>query len=70
MPEHKPESLLRRAAIGIWFCAIAVIGLLQFYGRAYRGPAFAPDTAAWLWLGGSIVLVVLGVWIIVRAARR
>lgn len=70
MSDRKPESLLHRAALGFWFCAIAALGLLQFYGRAFRGASFSPDTPAWLWLAGSLVLVVLGMGIIVRAARR
>ena len=70
MSDREPESLLRRAALGLWFCAIAALGLLQFYGRAFQDGAFSPGTTAWLWLAGSLVLVVVGIALIVRAARR
>lgn len=70
MPDRKPESLLRRAALGFWFCAIAALGLLQFYGRAFHAATFSPDTPAWIWLGGSLVLMIFGLGLIVRAARR
>ena len=70
MPDRPPESMLRRAALGLWFCAIAALGLMQFYRRAFHEGAFSPDATAWLWLGGSLVLAVLGTVLAARAARR
>lgn len=64
-----PDSLLRRCAMGLWFCAIATLGLLQFHAHAFDGAQFAPNLVAWLWLGGSVVLGGLGLGLIVRAAR-
>lgn len=62
-------SLLRRAALGLWFCAIAALGLLQFHMRAFDGGVFAPTTVAWLWLGGSLPLAVLGIVLVFRARK-
>lgn len=67
---HRRESLLRRSALGLWFCAIAVLGLLQFAQRAFDGTGFAPGAVAWLWLGGSVVCGLAGGALIARAARR
>ncbi len=70
-----PPGLLRRGAIGIWFCAIGALGLLQFYMRAACqrtscGGSFAADTIAWLWLAGSVVVALAGIAILVRAVRQ
>lgn len=70
MTDRKPERLLRRAALGFWFCAIAALGLLQSHRHAFPDGQFAPDLIAWLWLGGSAILAVLGIGIIVREIRR
>lgn len=69
MSDREPGNLLRRAALGFWFCAIAALGLLQWHRHAFPEGPFAPDMIAWLWLGGSAVLATLGIAIIVRAAR-
>src|SRR5690606_41037208 len=47
---------LRRYALGLWFCAIAALGLLQFRMRAFEGRVFDPTAVAWVWLAGSCVL--------------
>ena len=65
-----PDSLLRRCALGLWFCSIAALGLLQFHGRAFEDGHFAPTMVAWIWLGGSVVLGGLGLALVVRALRR
>lgn len=70
MSDHKPESLIRRAALGFWFSAIAALGLLEFHRHAFPDGRFMPDLVAWLWLAGSVVMATLGIAIIVRAARR
>lgn len=70
MPGRQPESLLRRAALGLWFCAIAALGLLQFHARAFEGARFEPTPVAWIWLGGSLALGGLGAVLLIRALRR
>ena len=69
-----PDSLLRRCALGLWFCAIATLGLVQFHARAFDDGRFDPGAIAWMWLGGSVVLAGLGLVLLVRAllahARR
>lgn len=64
-----PDSLFRRCALGLWFCAIAVLGLLQFHARAFDDGRFDPGAIAWMWLGGSIVLGGLGLVLLLRALR-
>jgi hypothetical protein len=56
--------------LGLWFCAIAVLGLVQFYARAFADGHFEPTRIAWAWLGGSVVLAVLGLAWLVHALRR
>ncbi|MGH8085748.1 MAG: hypothetical protein ACREPV_10785 [Lysobacter sp.] len=65
-----PDSLLRHCAMGLWFCAIAALGLLQFHARAFDDGHFAPNPVAWTWLGGSIVLAGLGLVLLIRAIRQ
>ena len=65
-----PDTLLRRSALGLWFCAIAAVGLLQFYARAFDDGRFEPGAIAWIWLGGGIVLGAIGLTLLVRAWRR
>ena len=65
-----PDTLLRRCALGLWFCAIAALGLLQFHARAFDEGRFEPNAIAWAWLGGSVVLGALGLALLVRALRR
>jgi len=65
-----PDSLLRRCALGLWFCAISALGLLQFHARAFDGDRFEPTPVAWMWLGGSIVLAGTGLVLTIRALRR
>lgn len=67
---HPTDSLLRRCALGLWFCVIAALGLLQFRGRAFDAGEFAPSPVAWIWLGGSIVLGGLGLVLLIHALRR
>jgi len=68
MPESKP-GLIRRCALGLWFCGIALLGLLQFFGKALRGDGFHPGTIAWIWLTGSVVFATLGIAAIFRELR-
>lgn len=71
MPVPPSEtSLFRRNLLGAWFCGLSVLGYLRFFMKTLREPALPPDTVAWLWLAGSVVLSLLGIAIIVREARR
>lgn len=65
-----PDTLLRRCALGLWLCAVAALGLLQFGMRAFDGGVFAPTSIAWVWLGGSVVVAVVAVVLLVRALKR
>lgn len=68
MPESGP-SLIRRCLLGLWFCGIAVLGVLQFFGKAFRGDGFHPGTIAWIWLAGSVVFAALGIAAIFHELR-
>lgn len=71
MPEPpRQESLLRRCAMGLWFCAIALLGLLQFSQRAFDDGRFEPGLLAWLWLAGSVACALVGAVLLARQWRR
>lgn len=63
------DTLLRRAAVGFWFCGVGALGLLRFYLAAFRDGDFAADSIAWIWLVGSIVVSVIGIALVARAMR-
>ena len=70
MPSPPPgEGFLARAALGLWLCAIGVLGLLQFWLRAFGPEGFDPDLIAWLWLCGAVVVIAIGIAAVIRAAR-
>ena len=52
---------LARRALGLWFLAIAALGLLRWWMKVGREGAAAQTPDAMLWLGGSIVLAIVGV---------
>lgn len=65
------SSLISRYALSLWFVGIATLGLVQFFGKAYRGGnGFQPGAIAWLWLAGSLLLIVLAVFLAWRERRR
>ncbi|MBW3549460.1 MAG: hypothetical protein KY442_01180 [Proteobacteria bacterium] len=68
MPLHD-DNLLKRGAVGFWFCAIGAVGLLRFYLGTLRADASAIDAVAWTWLIGSAVISVAGIVLVVRAVR-
>ncbi|MDQ3618005.1 MAG: hypothetical protein M3374_04720 [Pseudomonadota bacterium] len=63
-------SLLRRGELGFWFCGLGVLGLMRAYLAAFRGGGFAADAVTWLWLGGSALVTVIGVALVVRALQQ
>lgn len=70
-PAPKPGTRrLARYGLGLWFCGVGALGLLQFYLRAFDDGVFQPGAIAWLWLAGAVVVVVIGVAAIVHAARH
>ncbi|HEY5849954.1 MAG TPA: hypothetical protein VIT62_04200 [Lysobacter sp.] len=70
MPHPIPgSSLLQRCALGLWFCAIAVLGLLRYAMRYVRDAEHAGDPVMWLWLVGSLLVGAIGVRLIIRAMK-
>ncbi|HJR74268.1 MAG TPA: hypothetical protein VJ806_11590 [Luteimonas sp.] len=45
-------------ALSLWFLGVGVLGLVQFFGKAYRNE-FQLTAIAWLWLIGSLLLIAL-----------
>lgn len=65
-----PDSPLRRSALGLWLCLVALLGTVQFLGRAFVDGVFAPGFIAWLWAGGSLLVGAIGVVLVGRALIR
>jgi hypothetical protein len=58
-----------RHALALWFIAIAAIGMMEFHRAAFARGVFAPVLIAWLWLGGSLLLLAIAVAMLLRAHR-
>jgi hypothetical protein len=56
----KCRGWLARNALGLWFLAIAALGLMRWWMKVAREDAvtYAPDVA--LWLAGSIAMAAIG----------
>ncbi len=63
-------SLIRRCALGIWLCGIALLGAVECrrYSLASGGLSMTP--VAWTWLLGSLVTGAIGITLLVRELRR
>jgi hypothetical protein len=62
-----PSSLLQRSALGLWFLGLGALGLVRWWMRHARDAQADSDPVMQLWLGGSIGLLLLGGWLLVRA---
>jgi hypothetical protein len=71
-PQRPPTSvsLLRRCALGIWLCGIALMGVVEFRRAAFAGDAMAMTPVAWMWLAGSTVTGIIGVAWLLRELLR
>ena len=67
---RQEPSLIRRCAIGIWLCGIALLGVVEFRRHALAGDALAMTPVAWMWLAGSIITGAVGVAWLVRELQR
>ena len=72
MTDRPRPGLLHHSALGLWFCALSVLGLLRVIARYSRDEQALAETVMQLWLGGSLLLGALGAWLVARAvgARR
>jgi len=62
---------MARHALSLWFLAIAALGVLQFFAKAYRGgQGFRPDAIAWTWLAGALLVAAIAVVFALRERRR
>ncbi len=64
------RDILSRHALGLWFCAIAALGLLRVWMKIVReGQApWPPDL--WPWIVGTALCAAVGVALLVRERRR
>ena len=60
---------LRRHAFGLWFCGLGALGLLRSSRYLAKG-AGEVDAIAWAWLGGSTLVLAIGVLALVRGWRN
>ena len=56
-------------ALSLWFLGIAMLGLIQCYGKAYRND-FQLNAIAWIWLIGSLALLALAAALAWRERRK
>ena len=56
-------------ALSLWFLGIGVLGLVQFFGKAYRND-FELTAIAWIWLIGSLVLLAIAGLLAWRERRK
>lgn len=63
-PHQKPSY-----ALSLWFLGIAALGLVQFFGKAYRN-GFQLNAIAWVWLIGSLALLALAITLAWRERRK
>jgi hypothetical protein len=63
-------SVIRRCALGIWLCGIALMGMVEFHRHALTGDGLSMTPVAWLWLAGSTATGVIGITLLVRELRR
>lgn len=69
-PGPGAPSLIRRCALGIWLCGIALLGVVEFRRHALADGVLAMTPVAWLWLAGSTVTGTIGIVLLVRELRR
>jgi len=62
--------VIRRCALGIWLCGIALMGMVEFCRHALTDDGLSMTPVAWLWLAGSTATGVIGIALLVRELRR
>lgn len=63
-------SLLRRCALGLWLCGIALVGVIEFRRFAFAGEGLSMTPVAWMWLAGSTLTGFIGITLLLRALRK
>ncbi|WP_330967560.1 hypothetical protein [Lysobacter sp. A3-1-A15] len=61
--------MLRRAALGLWWTALGLLGLVRVAAKAAADPDWTQDPVTLAWLLGSMALGAVGVVSIRRALR-
>lgn len=71
MPASRSKAApFARYALGLWFLGIAALGFVRFFMKAFADDSFQATIDAWLWLAGSVVMVIAGVFAIALEARK
>jgi hypothetical protein len=55
--------------LGLWLCGLAAIGLARAWLYLVRDAGSA-GTVGWIWLGGSLLMAVTGLALLLRGTRR
>jgi hypothetical protein len=61
---------MSRHALGLWFCGIAVLGLLRAWAAVAREGHAASSPATWPWLLGSALCAIVAVASFLVHGRR
>lgn len=61
--------MIRRYALGLWLCGIALLGTVEFARAAFAHGTFSPSPVAWLWLAGTLATAACGVVALVVQRR-
>jgi hypothetical protein len=65
--DRRPPARRRGAdPLGLWLCGLAVLGLARAWLYLVRDGATA-DPVGWTWLGGSLLLALLGSILVLRS---
>ena len=67
---HPTPSAARRRAdpLGLWLCGLAALGLARAWLYLVRD-AGAAGAVGWIWFGGSVLLGVAGLVLLLRGLR-
>ena len=71
-PAARPIQRRRFDPLGLWLCGLAALGLARAWMYLVRDSGSA-GAIGWVWLGGSILFGVTGLFLLARAwmhARR
>ena len=58
-----------RHALGLWFLAIAALGVMRFWMKWREAGAAALPAGDWLWLAGGGICAAIGCLTLIRTSR-
>jgi hypothetical protein len=63
-------GFFRAHPLALWFCGLALLGMLRFAMKLSGGPLQSLDAVAWAWFAGSVVLGIIGIVLLLRGLRQ